>query len=52
MTLKRITKILILVAAALVLFTAAALVGYRALTRTIHTRLLAALGPDAAVERN
>ncbi len=50
MTLKRITKILILVAAALVLFTAAALVGYRALTRTIHTRLLAALGPDAAVD--
>lgn len=50
MTLKRITKILIFVAAALVLFTAAALVGYRALTRTIHTRLLAALGPDAAVD--
>lgn len=50
MTLRRIIKILIFVAAALVLFTAAALVGYRALTRTIHTRLLAALGPDAAVD--
>ncbi len=50
MTLRRIIKVLIFVAAALVLFTAAALVGYRALTRTIHTRLLAALGPDAAVD--
>ena len=50
MTLRRMAKVLIFVAAALVLFTAAALVGYRALTRTIHTRLLAALGPDAAVD--
>ena len=47
MTVSRMAKVLIFVAAGLVLFTAAVIVGYRALTKTIHTRLLAALGPQA-----
>jgi len=33
-----------------VLFCVAALVGYRVLTRTIHTCLLAVLGPEASVD--
>ncbi len=41
------SKILIVAAAAIVVFAAAVLVGYRVLTRTIQTRLLAALGPEA-----
>ncbi|MGH7370057.1 MAG: DUF748 domain-containing protein, partial [Candidatus Methylomirabilaceae bacterium] len=44
------TKVLIVLGAGLVLFTVASLLGYRALTRTIHGRLLAALGPQAVVE--
>ena len=50
MTMSRMTKVLIFVASGLVLFTVAAILGYRALTRTIHTRLLAGLGPGAAVD--
>ena len=50
MTMSRMAKVLIFVAAGLVLFTVAAIVGYRALTRTVHTRLLATLGPEAAVD--
>ena len=50
MTVSRMAKVLISVAAGLVLFTAAAIVGYRSLTRTIHIRLLAGLGPGAAVD--
>ena len=41
------SKILIVAAAAIVVFAAAVLVGYRVLTRMIQTRLLAALGPEA-----
>ncbi len=50
MTISRVTKVLIVLGAGLVLFTVAAILGYRALTRTIHGRLLAALGPHAVVE--
>ncbi len=50
MTLRRMVKVLIFVGGALVLFTCAALIGYRVLTRTIHTRLLAVLGPEATVD--
>jgi hypothetical protein len=44
------TKILISFAACVVLFSVAAIVGYRFLTRTIQTRLLAALGPEAVMD--
>jgi len=50
MTTSRMTKVLIGLGAGLVLFTVAALLGYRALTRTIQGRLLATLGPQAVVE--
>src|SRR3990172_6434505 len=50
MTMSRMTKILISFAACLVLFSVAAIVGYRFLNRTIHTCLLAALGPEASVD--
>ncbi len=50
MTTRRMTKVLIVLGAGLVLFTVAALLGYRALTRTIQGRLLATLGPQAVVE--
>lgn len=50
MTLSRRAQVLFFVAAGLVLFCVAALVSYRVLTRTIHTRLLAALGPEAKVD--
>src|SRR3990172_4226642 len=50
MTMSRMTKILISFAACLVLFSVAAIVGYRFLTRTIQTRLLAALGPEAVMD--
>ncbi len=43
------SKILIVAAAAIVVFAAAGLVGYRVLTRTIQMHLLAALGPEAEV---
>jgi hypothetical protein len=43
-------KVFIFLAAGLVLFCVAALVGYRVLTRTIHTCLLAVLGPEASVD--
>jgi len=44
------TKVLISLAACLVLFSVAAIVGYRFLTRTIQTRVLAALGPEAVMD--
>ncbi len=50
MTMSRMTKVLIFATSGLVLFTVAAIFGYRALTRTIHTRLLAGLGPAAVVD--
>ncbi len=50
MTMSRMTKVLISFAACLVLFSVAAIVGYRFLTRTIQTRLLAALGPEAVLD--
>src|SRR3990172_7058352 len=50
MTMSRMTKILISFAACLVLFSVAAIVGYRFLTRTVQTRLLAALGPEAVMD--
>lgn len=50
MTMSRMTKVLISLAACLVLFSIAAIVGYKFLTRTIQTRVLAALGPGAVVD--
>jgi uncharacterized protein involved in outer membrane biogenesis len=50
MTTRWMTKVLIVLGAGLVLFTVAALLGYRALTRTIQGRLVATLGPQAVVE--
>src|SRR3989304_5265283 len=50
MTMSRMTKILISLGVCLVLFTGAAIVGYRFLTRTIQTRVLAALGPEAVMD--
>ena len=50
MTMSRMAKVFIFLAAGLVLFCVAALVGYRVLTRTIHTCLLAVLGPEASVD--
>ena len=50
MTMSRMAKVLISLGVCLVLFTGAAIVGYRFLARTIQTRLLAALGPDAVMD--
>ena len=50
MTMSRMAKVFIFLAAGLVLFCVAALVGYRVLTRTIHMCLLAVLGPEASVD--
>jgi hypothetical protein len=50
MTMSRTAKVLISLGVCLVLFTGAAIVGYRFLTRTIQTRLLAALGPEAVMD--
>ena len=50
MTMSRITKVLIALTACLVLFSVAAIVGYRFLTRTVQTRVLAALGPEAVMD--
>jgi hypothetical protein len=50
MTMSRMTKILIALGVCLVLFSVAAIVGYRFLARTIQTRLLVALGPDAVMD--
>jgi hypothetical protein len=50
MIMSRMAKVFIFLAAGLVLFCVTALVGYRVLTRTIHTCLLAALGPEASVD--
>ncbi len=46
---RRRSKILLSLAGAVAFFAGAALVGYRVLTRTIETRLVAALGPEARV---
>ncbi len=46
---RRRSKILAFLAVVVAFFAGAALVGYRVLTRTIQTRLVAALGPEADV---
>src|SRR5574341_550704 len=50
MTMSRMAKVLISLGVCLVLFTGAAIVGYRFLARTIQARLVAALGPDAVMD--
>jgi len=50
MTMSRMAKVLISLGVCLVLFSVVAIVGYRFLARTIQTRLLAALGPEATVD--
>src|SRR3990172_3735002 len=50
MSMSRMAKVLISLGVCLVLFTGAAIVGYRFLTRTIQTRLLVALGPEAVMD--
>ena len=50
MILSRMAKGFIFLAAGLMLFCVVALVGYRVLTRMIHTCLLAVLGPEATVD--
>ncbi|MBF8279681.1 MAG: uncharacterized protein HW385_1113, partial [candidate division NC10 bacterium] len=50
MTMSRMAKVLISLGVCLVLFTGAAIIAYRFLTRTIQTRLLAALGPEAVMD--
>jgi hypothetical protein len=50
MTMGRMAKALIAFVVCLVVFTGGAIIGYRFLARTIQTRILAALGPGAAVD--